>query len=540
MIEHGFGRADISCFESDMTMMGWGVRTQKVQGVAEPLHARAVVMRDLANDTRVAFVAVDALLVTQGLWFGVIDRLAAYPELGLGAANVILVATHTHSGPSGYGHHFWTNLNAPGFSEPVYAGLRDGIVAAIRTAWEARQPGSVSVAQTVVPLADGTAFNRSWFAYNRNADVTPVSEARRDEATDRTLTVLRFRDAEGQLSGLVQWFALHGTMVHADNRMLHPDHKGLAALALEADGLGVVFAQECCGDVSPNYRWDKKRKHTIGRHDDDFASAAYVAESQVSHTRRALAGPEVPLVGALEVAVRFVDFSCAVSAPEFNRDGREKTTRPAVLGLAMAEGTAEGPGPLRNVRALARTLSRVRGALRGDPKVPFIDLGRGNDGRFGGVLPMGRLPRFDPVLRWVGDAVRAGGVHGGGWVPHIVPLYLVRLGSFALCAVPFEMTTVAGRRLRATLRDALPGVTDVVISTYASAYVGYLTTFEEYQVQHYEAGYTLFGAHSLGALRSECALLAGQLGRASVVGPEPARVDTAPLARLRFGRPWAG
>ncbi|MCC6624738.1 MAG: neutral/alkaline non-lysosomal ceramidase N-terminal domain-containing protein [Deltaproteobacteria bacterium] len=538
MMEHGYGKHDISVWEPEMTMMGWGMRYNRVRGVGVPLHARAMVLHDPGAGTKVAFVAIETLLVTQGLWWAVLDALA---DDGFAAHEVILVATHTHSGPSGFGHHFWTNFNAPGFSTRVFDGLRDGIVSAVRAAWRARRPGTVGLARTTVPLGEGVAFNRSWFAYNRNVDVTPVSEARRDEATDRTLTILRTRDADGRLTGLVHWFAVHGTTVHADNVLLHPDHKGLAALTLEADGLGVVFAQECCGDVSPNYRWDRRRGHTIGRFDDDLASAAWVADVQVRHARDLLAAPEVPLTGRLEVATRFVDFARAPADGRFTLDGRAARTTPPRLGLSMAEGTAEGPGPLRRARALTRGLARIVKALSDDPKVPFLDLARGKDGRLAGLVPIERTPPLDPIFTWVRDAVRAGGVHAGPWVPEIVPIHLVRLGAFALLALPFETTTVAGRRLRTTVMDALPGVTHVVVSPYASAYVGYLTTFEEYQVQHYEAGYTLFGPHSLAAVRTAVSALAAQLGAGETtsVGPLPPRVDTGPLERIAYRGPWA-
>ncbi len=536
----GFGRRDISCFEPEMTMMGWGVLTNRVREVGVPLHARAVVIADApgAGGGRVAYVAIDALIVTQGLWWGVLDALAQRPELGLGAHNTIIVATHSHSGPGGYGHHFWTNMSTPGFSQVVYDGLRDGIVGAIVDAFAALRPGRVSVARTTVPLGDGIAFNRSWFAYNKNVDVTPVTEARRDEATDRLMTVLRFREPDGALAGLVSWLGLHGTTVHADNVRMHPDHKGLAALALEARGLGVVFAQECCGDVSPNYRWDKRRRHTIGRYDDDLASAAHVAESQVRHVDAIAVDEEVPLHGPLEVAVRFVDFAATTAPAKYTPDGREQRTTSATIGLSMAEGTAEGPGPLRNVRALNRMLSRIAG-LRGDPKVTFLEIGRGIDGRLAGLLPMAWTPPLDPVFRWVRDAVRRGAVHPGPWLPSVLPLHIVRIGGFALVAMPFETTTVSGRRLRATIEAALPGVSHVVVSPYANAYVGYLTTFEEYQVQHYEAGYTMFGQHSLAAVRGEVEALCAQLApRVASTGSPPPRVDLEPMARMRYVAPW--
>lgn len=536
----GFGRRDISCFEPGSTMMGWGVRSHRALEVAVPLHARAFVLDDSpggggGRGARFAYVTIETLVVTQGLWWGVLEALAARPELGVGPDNLVIAATHTHCGPSGFGHHFWTNLSTPGFSHAVYDGLRDGIVGAIADACAGLVEGRVTVARAVVPLAEGVAFNRSWFAYNKNPDVVPVSEARRDEATDRALTVLRCRDLAGRLVGVATWIGIHGTAVHSQHNALHPDHKGLAALALEADGLGAVFAQECCGDVSPNYRWDARRGHTVGRYDDDLASSAHVADAQV---RAALAADrEVPLSGPLEVAVRFVDFARAEAPAHLNRDRRPHTTTRALIGLSMAEGTAEGPGPLRDVRALNRALARLF-ALTGDAKIPFLDLARGNAGRLAGILPLRFTPPFDPVFAWVRDAVRRDAIHEGPWVPHVVPLHLVRVGPFAMTALPFESTTVSGRRMRQTVEAALPGVTHSVVSTYANAYVGYLTTFEEYQVQHYEAGYTLFGPHSLAAVRGELEALAAQLGRSARSGDLPPRVDLSRLERTVFSGPW--
>lgn len=560
MLSFGFGRADMSLFEPGMTMMGWGRRDNRAEGVAVPLYARAVVIDD--GTTTMAFVTLELLVVTQGLWLAVTDTLCDdHPELGLGQDNVFMAATHTHSGPSGFGHHFWINLNAPGFSQVVFDGLVAATVAAIRQAAASRRRGTVRLAKGAVPQSEGIAFNRSWFAYNRNADVRPVSFEHRQDATDREMTVLAFDDAEGTTRGVWQLFGLHGTCVHADNRRLHPDHKGLAALALEADGLGAVLAQECCGDVSPNYRWDARRGHTVGRHDDDLANAAMVADAQVRHTRRLIDEANQPLVGPLQLAVTRMDFSRAPVSATFAPDGREHATRTARLGIAMARGTAEGPGPLHDHAWLSDLLNRVAGAagrvrntLRPrarrpvDPQFPLIDLGRGIDGRFLGVFPLasGRMPATDPVLAWTRQRLREGDIGPGPWVPQVLPLALMRLGRFALAIVPFEMTTVAGRRLRATIADSLAAsgqpVGHVAIATYANAYTGYCTTFEEYQVQHYEAAYTAFGPFQLAATRTAFDGLARRLaagGRPETRGPAFQRVDVSSLSRIAFDGPWA-
>ncbi|MCB9679837.1 MAG: neutral/alkaline non-lysosomal ceramidase N-terminal domain-containing protein, partial [Alphaproteobacteria bacterium] len=111
--------------------------------------------------------------------------------------------------------------------------------------------------------------------------------------------------------------------------------------------------------------------------------------------------------------------------------------------------------------------------------------------------------------------------------------------SLVVCAVPSEPTTVAGRRLRETMRAAAPeGVRHVVVSPYANAYAGYLTTAEEYQVQHYEAAYTVFGPHSVAALRTVVEGLMGRLGAEPQVGELPARVPREALLAMPFEAPW--
>lgn len=554
----GFGKADMSAFEPEMTMFGWGDRKNRARRVHTPLSARASVIYDPNSGEALAFVAIEALIVPQSLWYAVADRLAeqpahsSYGPIALSPERLVMVATHTHSGPSGYGHHFWETFNAPGFSPPVFAAIRDAVVLAIRGACDTLEQSELKLSVGEVPTAEGIAFNRSWFAYNLNRDVAPVSRERREEATDRITTVLRVHGRDGALRGLIHWFATHGTSVHADNDALHPDHKGLVALALESDGLGVVCAQDACGDVSPNYRWDKRRRHTVGRHDDDLASAQHVADAQLREIRRLLASDGTSLSPTLTVATRYIDFAAARASGRFTHDGKDHTTTPALLGISMAQGTAEGPGPLRFIRAVPRALNalsglgdRVRSLLAGpgesapvDPKFPFIELARGKAGKLFGAIPLRFTPKLDPIFAWVGDAIRRGGVHDGPWIPQTVAVNLIKIGEFVIAACPFELTTVSARRIRKTIGLALPDARHVVTSPYANAYVGYLTTFEEYQVQHYEAGYTVFGPHGLAALQTAFEELACSLGTSPDPGPRPARVSTEHLDKVRFSTPW--
>jgi len=51
----------------------------------------------------------------------------------------------------------------------------------------------------------------------------------------------------------------------------------------------------------------------------------------------------------------------------------------------------------------------------------------------------------------------------------------------------------------------------VILSPYANAYSGYITTYEEYQVQCYEGGHTVFGEWTLAAYQTKFKELALQM-----------------------------
>ena len=88
---------------------------------------------------------------------------------------------------------------------------------------------------------------------------------------------------------------------------------------------------------------------------------------------------------------------------------------------------------------------------------------------------------------------------------------LPSLGPLCLIAIPFEATTMAGRRLRDTVEDALSdrlGPVTPIIAGLSNGYCGYLTTREEYALQHYEGASTHFGPNQLVATQQECQRLA--------------------------------
>lgn len=110
------------------------------------------------------------------------------------------------------------------------------------------------------------------------------------------------------------------------------------------------------------------------------------------------------------------------------------------------------------------------------------------------------------------------------WQPSILPTQVVRIGNVVITAVPGEFTTMAGRRMKDTIRGAVAaGIPNahVVLAGLSNAYSSYVTTFEEYQIQRYEGASTIFGPYTLDAYLQLYEILAQKLVLGKKVNPGP-------------------
>jgi hypothetical protein len=135
-------------------------------------------------------------------------------------------------------------------------------------------------------------------------------------------------------------------------------------------------------------------------------------------------------------------------------------------------------------------------------------------------------------------AVLMPGIEQPPAVPQVLPVQLLRVGTFAVLGIPGELTTMAGRRLRTAALEATSttGIRHVALGTYANEYSGYITTPEEYSSQQYEGASTLFGPHTLAAYQQVAAELATAIaqGRPAAPGPPPTPWTSPAQRRYRF------
>ncbi|EHR59880.1 neutral/alkaline ceramidase [Saccharomonospora cyanea] len=476
----GRGIADATGEIAEVGMMGYGRLDQQAEGLHNRLRARSFVIVDAATDERVLLVVVDSPMIFSSVHQEVLARLADdYGDLYT-EQNVLLTATHTHSGPGGYSHHLLYNLTTLGYHEKTFDAIADGIVESVHRAHDDLAPSTLRLTHAHLT---GASANRSEEAFARNPE---AERAFFPDAVDPQTTLLRI-ERRGEAVGAINWFPTHNTSMSGDNRLISSDNKGYAAYHWErrvegvdylddtTPGFVAAFAQTNAGDMSPNLDLtppstpeDRHRTREIGLRQYEAAAGQ-------------LDDPGTRLRGGLDAATVYIDLSDVTVRPEFTSDSREHRTCDPAVGAAMAAGSAEdgpafplfaeGDNPLLD--AVSDTiLYEVSPELR-QCQAPK-----------GVAVPIGAMNELYP------------------WVAETVPVQLVRIGSLYLVAIPGEVTIAAGLRLRQTVAEAVGAdVRDVLVAGYSNGYVHYVTTPEEYDAQHYEGGSTLFGRWELDAFR---------------------------------------
>jgi hypothetical protein len=115
---------------------------------------------------------------------------------------------------------------------------------------------------------------------------------------------------------------------------------------------------------------------------------------------------------------------------------------------------------------------------------------------------------------------------------------VIRIGDRLLLAAPGEPSVEMGRRFEEAVAPTLPaGVRDAMLVSLANDYLGYLTTPEEYEMQHYEGGHTVYGTWTSLVVRDAFVTLTRAIGH-GLPAPEPS--TPASLGGTDAGTPTVG
>eukprot|EP01112_Ceratiomyxa_fruticulosa_P008704 TRINITY_DN2257_c0_g1_i1.p1 TRINITY_DN2257_c0_g1~~TRINITY_DN2257_c0_g1_i1.p1 ORF type:complete len:572 (+),score=125.15 TRINITY_DN2257_c0_g1_i1:57-1718(+) len=499
----GTGIYDVTGPTAEEGMMGYAMPQQIAHGLHLRLWARAFVFIDTLG-TRFVFVSMDLCMTFQGVKIEVVQRLQSLYGNLYTQDNVMLSGTHTHSGPGGFSWYALYDITTLGFNEQNFEAVVNGIVQAITRAHNSVSKGGQILLNK--DWLDNSNINRSPTSYLYNP---PAERAQYLWDVDKNITVLRLEDETGTPLGSITWFAVHCTSMNNTNELISSDHKGYAAILMERykngnntlPGQGpfvAAFGQSNEGDVSPN---------TAGPHCPDgtpceaadstcngktegciasgpgknmFESTKIIGTNQFLKTVSLFEDTQnaINLQGPIKYIHAWVNMTNLSVSANFTTTGKPGTTCPPAFGYSFAAGTTDGPGAFDFYQGDNKT---------SNPFWNFIStfIAKPTPQQIACQAPK-------PILLDVGLTKPI------PWVPDVVPIQIATIGQLVLIAVPGEFTTMAGRRLRNTVKQALlangfPSQPDPIpiIVGLANTYSSYIATYEEYQVQRYEAASTI-------------------------------------------------
>lgn len=524
----GTGKSQIICFKKNIGMMGYGMSANTVQDASTEISARSLWIEDNSKNVFI-YTCAEICFVTPAIRREVLSRITSELDSDFDPAYLMLSAQHTHSAPGGYSEYALYNFTIPGFHQEVFDGIVNGIFESIKQAHSSVEPGTMDLVEHRIESEPAIAWNRSLDAYNANPENAEVCKEDAHLAIDNRMRMLRvFRNEIA--CGQVNWFGVHATCIGKTNHLVSSDNKGYASQHFENEGREFgIFAQGLAGDVSPYYHGPgdvAKRRMIQGEGEHEYARINGIMQAKEAEKAFKSDKRDV-LEGEIDAELVYYDFSDIQVEDDFSNGDKNAKTGPACHGVSFFNGTRiDGRGLSNGLNATAKLLSVVV-KLGHSCAMPFKTSDRKMDWRekyriqgkkkimmdasehriLGTTNLKGLLiPGFaDPTIAEIKREHNREAISEHQWVPHVLPLQIVLFGKLALIGCPGEYTVTAGKRLERTILSVLRkrGVEKVIMCPYSNAYMGYVTTFEEYQLQNYEGGHTVYGQWTLGAFQTK-------------------------------------
>ncbi len=233
----GAARVDIMPPENaGIRLWGYNARTQPFTAMHDRIYWRAVVIDD--GRQQAAILSGDMALVSNSLWRKVTARIEK--ELRIPPANVLMCATHTHSG-----------------AEESYCdsdAVASKAVEAVERAQGRLEPARIGVGKGHCNInvnrrartATGDAKGGWWLGQNP------------DGPSDKTVHVVRFDALDGKPIAVLINYAAHGTTMGKENLLLSGDHPGACSRFVESHYGGPTVALWTSGaaaDQDPIYAY---------------------------------------------------------------------------------------------------------------------------------------------------------------------------------------------------------------------------------------------------------------------------------------------
>ncbi|KAJ6634842.1 Neutral ceramidase [Pseudolycoriella hygida] len=479
--------------------MGYASPDQVGKGIHLRQFARCFVISDEIK--HVAICVLEASMIVYPIVRSVVEKMQKIDGKDRWSDhNIMITASHTHSGVGGYVDNLVYQLPTFGYVDETFQPLVNGICNTIQKAAKNMQASKIIYGETDVL---NISINRSPSAYLANPQ-------------EERMKQMLFVGENDKMIGVLNFYPIHPTSMNNTNVLVSSDNVGYAALLLEkkfnptsltGEGTFVAaFALTNHADVSPNTKGPRceftgkscnfntsdcllQRCIAPGPGRDMFESTKIIGTRLFEGALKIITdkiGREV--TGNVNYIHQFIDMSTSKFE---NVSGCD----PAV-GVSVLAGTTDGPGLFIVDQGFTTPLI--------SPLIPQFK----NDFECHKPKPILVIDK-DMIIPYE-------------WLQEKLPTQGFIIGGNLLLGVPGEITTMGGRRIEDTIRK-LYGDVNVIAMSLCNSYGGYIVTREEYDVQRYEGASTLFGPHTLQIIIEQFKLLCNAMlkNEELPIGPIP-------------------
>lgn len=216
------------------------------KGIHDPLHAKSIVLQN-SNGDKVALCSLDIAMLPRERVLMMRQFIAS--QCDIAAENILIAATHTHSGPASYNH-------------PSFAQTDEKVIDAFtKKAASAVLSANNNLTETKLSIGYGSenriSFNRrlkckdgqthmNWEGLDPEFVEKPLGP------TDPQIISLVLHQADKLMGALVN-FGLHPAVLAGDNWLYSADYPGYLAEGMSRlvnPDFTTIFFNGCCGNVN--------------------------------------------------------------------------------------------------------------------------------------------------------------------------------------------------------------------------------------------------------------------------------------------------
>lgn len=463
-----------------MPRAGSGTLSGIGNGFRTRLKVRAYYMED-NQGTPYGLVQTDLLAGSRILLIKVAELVNK--KTGLDASSLTITSTHTHSSPGNYFGSEFYNRNAAkksGFDLKYFNFISNQIANAVIEAYEKKVPAKLAIGKKEIW---GLTRNRSLPAFKNNRDhnISNLNSGAY-HAINPNMYMIRLdgltKDGNYKPIGAFFSFSIHATTINQheltfDNDLwsyIHGDLQQYIEDQYKSKDVVIGGFQGTHGDMTPaipvrqlGYLWSRKIGKSLAKHGWElFNSLDNKLQSDVS----------------IQTATRYINLR-----EKYEINGISICDKPA-MGITALAGPTETETPILHM-------------------LPFFK--QGSSRWFNTEGCQGN--RSIALGEWLQSIIEP-----TDDFPDDVIFQLIKINDLVLAPLPFELTVETGNRMESAIKksfaDMKTPINHVVLSSLANGISGYVTTQEEYEIQYYEGGHTIYGQYSQPYLTEHLRILA--------------------------------